>query len=230
MSDSPEIIEIKQILQAELDEVEAANKSSNIISVAILVIMGGYLLWANSQISILLDPEGMAEAATGVALESIPEVSESLSKTIIEGSPDMAKQASNAVVGLIPIYRQRLEQEIKPVVDEVTAILADSAVNSALSSSSTSSEALRQEAQNAASEAVVSQLDDILQEAMDVKNENGETPREAVSAAIADLDQIDAELKKIASGQGDPQERELLLTWMNLLTQYQDQSNELSIP
>ena len=114
-------------------------------------------------------------------------------------------------------------------MNEVTEILADAAVQNALSTTATGKE-LRKESQNAAAEAVMVQLDAVLQEAMDVENEDGVSPRQAISSALADLDEIDKELKKIASGGGDAQERELLLTWMNLLTQYQDQSNGMSVP
>ena len=214
--------EVSNILQQEHSDLIESNRKTRMISIVIVLFVGAYLTWANSQLSILLNPEGMADAATGIAVDSIPEVSASLKTSLVEGAPAIANQASDAVVGLVPLYRQQLEGEIKPINDEVSVVLSDSAVRSILASGS-NAEAAKSEALNAGVDAVVTELDRVLEEAMDVPDDNGRTPRQAIEAATGQLKRIDKELKNIAKGSGDARERELLLTWMSILNQYEDQ-------
>jgi len=217
-----ELNEIKNLLEAELLEVQKANRWTRNVSIVFVLIVGVYLGWANAQVNVLLDPEGLADAATGVAVDSIPEASATLKATLIDGAPLLAGQASEAVVSLIPMYREQLEMETKPIVNDVAAILADAAVRAILKSTKTGENA-RSEAINAGADAVIVQFDNILQEAMDQPDDEGRTPRQAIESSVSQLSRIDKELKKIANGTGDAKERELLITWMNILTQYQDE-------
>ena len=211
----------KERLEEELNELRAENKRGLFVSGTLLGVIAIYLLWATSQLNILLDPEGMAEAATGVAVESIPEVSKSLTLSIKEGAPAIAQQTSGELLELVPMYRNQLEGEIKPVIDEVAAILADSSIQSAIASidKAQGSDILKQEAAAAATDAVIAELDGILIEALVQKNEEGTTPQESIDAALSGLRGIDKELKKMSKGGGNAQERELLLTWINIVSQ-----------
>ena len=180
-----------------------------------------YLIWASSQINVLLDPEGMAEAATGLAIENIPQISQNLSTTIKEAAPRVAQQTSSEILELVPMYRSNLEGEIMPIIDEVSAILAEVSVQSALQSidKTQSLSSMKQEAAEAAAAAVMVQLDAVLIEALEQKGDDGVTPQDSINTSLSELKRLDVELRKLQTGKGDPQERELLITWINILSQ-----------
>ena len=211
----------KERLELELQKLEAENKRGIFIGGGLLSIIVLYLLWAGSQLSIILDPEGMAEAATGLAIENIPQISQNLSTTITEAAPMVAKQTSTEILELVPMYRLNLERQIQPIIDEVSAILAEVSVQSALQSieKTPNLNSMKQEAANAAADAVMVQLDAVLMEALEQKGDDGLTPQDSINTSLSELKRLDLELRKLQKGDGDPQERELLITWINILSQ-----------
>lgn len=219
---------LNERLNEELTQLQNTNKKSQMLYGILVVILGGYLGWAYSQLSILLNPEGMAEAATGMAIDQIPLVSQSLQDSIKESAPDLARTASDNIAEVIPMYRLRLESETKPVIDEVTGILADVAVRKLVAASDAgNSPFAKSEAINSASVAVVNELDTVLNDAMDTPSEEGVTPRQSIESSLSQLRSIDNKLNELHNGGGDPKERELLLTWINVLTQAQADSDAI---
>ena len=82
---------------------------------------------------------------------------------------------------------------------------------------------MQQEALQAGADAVVDRVDAMLDESLDERpDDGGPTPRESIEASLAKLKTIDSGLDNIVKGKGDPQERELLLVWMNLLVQNEE--------
>lgn len=225
--------EIEGLLEAQLRQVEETNKRGMMIGGAVVLLFGGYLFWAHAQISKLLDPEGLALAATGAALEAMPQASAALRSVVVDGAPDIAAGASTALVDMLPAYRQVLEDEMDPVIDEVTGILAQTTVQHMVAaaeerkaSGKDLSETDKQLAMQQAADAVVERFDAMIEDAMDEPMENdGPTPRESIEASLEQLVTIDRGLRRVVRGQGDPQERELLLVWIDLISQYQTDAN-----
>ena len=211
----------KERLELELKNLQAENKRGLLIGGGLLSIILLYLFWTSAQINVILDPEGMAEAATGLAIENIPQISENLSTTIKDAAPRVAQQTSSEILELVPMYRANLEREIMPIIDEVSAILADVSVQSALQSidKTQSLSSMKQEAADAAATAVMVQLDAVLLEALEQKGEDGVTPQDSINKSLSELKRLDLELRNLQKGKGDPQERELLITWINILSQ-----------
>ena len=54
MSDNNAIGEIEALLKAELERTQAGTKRSMMIAVTLIVIVGGYLSWVNSQVNELI--------------------------------------------------------------------------------------------------------------------------------------------------------------------------------
>ena len=212
-------------LKAELAELQATNKRSQILYVVLTLLVGGYLSWAYSQLAIIIDPEGMADAATGMAIDRIPVVSQKLQTAIQEAAPDLARTASDNVIEIIPMYRQRLESETKPIIDEVSGIIADAAIKQLLAASEEEPPSIiKKDMADSAATAVVVELDGILNASLDTPDEEGRTPRQSIEQSLDKLRSIDKELKMLRAGKGNPKERELLITWISLLTQAQDQA------
>ena len=231
MSDNNAIGEIEALLKAELERTQAGTKRSMMIAVTLIVIVGGYLSWVNSQVNELINPEGIALAATGLAVEAVPQGGEYLHTAIVDGAPDIARAASQGVLDMLPSYRAVLEEELAPVIDEVCSILAVTAMDSVIRSTAgeKGEDAAQQVALQKGADAVFVRLDTLFEEALDTPTSHedveGPSPRETINEALAKLKTVDSGLKQIASGGGDAAERELLLTWMSLLTQYQDDAN-----
>ena len=231
MSEQNAIREIETLLEAELADAKEANQRSLMVGGVFVVLVGGYLFWASSQFTKLLDPEGLALAASGMALDALPDASQSLREVIVAGAPDIATAASQYLVDMLPTYREVMEDEMEPVIDEVANILAVTAVNGMIDAAGSENEEVEQlEALNDGADAVVERLDTVLSEAMDEPMENdGPTPRETIDESLDSLKTVDRGLKTIAAGGGDPQERELLMAWMNLMSQWNDDANTAAI-
>jgi hypothetical protein len=231
MSDNNAIGEIESLLKAELERTQAGTQRSMIVAIILVVVVGGYLTWVNSQVNELINPEGIALAATGLAVEAVPQGGEYLHTAIVDGAPDIARAASQGVLDMLPAYRAVLEEELAPVIDEVCSILAVTAVDSIIRSAAgeKGNDAAQQMAIQEGADAVFVRLDTLLDEALDTPTSHeevaGPSPRETINEALTKLQTVDSGLRQIASGGGDAAERELLLTWMSLLTQYQDEAN-----
>jgi len=213
------IKEIEGLLEAELQSVREANMRGLMVGVGLALLVGVYLAWAASQVNKLLDPEGLALAATGVAVEAVPEAANSLRTLVVDGAPDLARAASQSVVDMIPTYREVMEAELEPIIDEVAGILAQRAVLSMVEAAK-SGEINEDMALEDAAAAVTERLDTLFVEAMnEPMEEDGPAPSHAIDAALEQLVTIDKGLARHARGRGDAQERELLLSWIGLLTQ-----------
>ena len=222
------IHEIEGLLEAELIRTRHATRRGLQYAIIGGVLIGAYLLWANAQLSKLIDPEGLAEAATGLAIDAVPELGDTLHATVVDGAPDIARAASTSVIDMVPVYRQVLESELAPVVDEVSLVLAQAAVESMVESAEMANQDLAaQFAMQAGADAVVSRLDTVLDEALDHPTElGGPTPRQTIDTSLEKLQLIDRGLKRVAQGKGDPQERELILSWLALMDRYNNEAND----
>lgn len=227
-NDTQEIIDL---LQGELIQAKLHSRQSFRMVALIVTLVGAYLLWTGNQLSKMLDPVGVAEAATGAAIEAVPAAGDNLRLMVVEGAPDLARAGSQAVVDLIPTYRGVLEEELGPVVDEVCTILAQAAVHSMVESAGKAKpEAATRQALQDGANAVVARLDTVLEQALDEPTEhNGPSPRETIEQSLGKLQRIDAGLKRLAAGRGDPRERELVLTWISLLQQFDSEAEAAAI-
>ena len=209
---SNDIDSIKKALDEELESLKKSNQQSTIIGGAVCLLVGGYLLMLNSQLSHFFEPEEVALAAAGAAVEAAPAVEESLRELLVEGAPDIARSMSTAVVDTIPSYRAAAEDELRPVIDEVTSILAVTAVNKMLESEAPAPVAA-QMGTAAAADAVIERLDTMFEGAMNEPSDlDGPTPAQLIDQSVEKLQMVDRGLRRIARGGGDQAERELVLT------------------
>ncbi len=214
------IAEIEALLSAQLDQERANNARSMKMSFGAVAFVGIYLIWVSSAVGAFLDPEGLALAASGFAVDAVPAAAAQIRAVVVDGAPDLARAGAEAVIDQIPSYRQSLEAEIDPVVDQVSAVLADAAVKKMTTQAGDANAKYADDAAyDKAAEAAMASLDGVLAEAMDEKDENGESPRSSIESSLTQLKKIDVELKRVAKKGGNPAERELLLAWLNVLGQ-----------
>jgi len=228
--ESGEADEIVGLLENELSALHAQGAKSRRMGLLLCGLMGAYLSWVGVQMSDVLDPEGVAQAATGLAIEAVPAAGENLRGMVVDGAPELAKAGSQALMGLVPAYRQVLESELTPVIDEVCGILAETSVNSMVASGTAGGNAKTQHALNEGAGAVMKRFDIVLNEALDQPTEiDGPTPRQTIGMSLDKLERVDAGLKRIAAGQGNAKERELILSWISLLQQFDKEAEAAAV-
>ncbi|MFH1467916.1 MAG: hypothetical protein ABIO70_26255 [Pseudomonadota bacterium] len=217
--------ELKARLELQLEKERKSNKSLGMVAVGFVVVVGGYLLWLSWALGTMVDPANLAEATAGMAIDAAPGLTQHLRTVVVDGAPDLARTASSAAVDMIPSYRTTLEDEMKPVVDEVAEVIAETAVKEMVASGEAKMDG---QTMQAASEAAVARLAEVLDEAMDepiTEDADGRTPRQMIEGSLTHLTTIDRGLKRMAKGGGDKSERELVMAWLNLVQQYNDSAD-----
>jgi len=204
-------------LELQLENEVKGNKSFNIVGGIFVAFIALYLIWLSASIGTLLQPVGLAEAAAGAALEAAPALSANLRELVVEGAPNLAGSASHAVVEMVPSYRVVLEEELRPVIDEVSGVVAGAAIKKMIESGTDADDSI---ALQEAADAAVARLDSVLDEAMDEPMDADEpTPRQLIEESLGQLEVVDRGLKRLARGGGDESERELVFAWLNVLQQ-----------
>lgn len=222
---SDELQQVHAAVEADLAAERQANQRSMIIGGIAALLVGGYLFFLHGQISRFLEPEELALAATGAAVDAAPDVEAQLRVLVVDGAPDIARSLSNAVVEAIPTYRAALEDELKPVVDEVSTLLATTAVNRMLAAEG-DADAARSAGTEEAAEAVVARLDTVLEEAMNEPSQlDGPSPADLIDASVDKLVVVDRGLRTLARGGGDRAERELVLTVLGAIDSAQAEAD-----
>ena len=222
MSDNG-IQDVVKRLELELEKENKANKSFNVVAGIFVGVIALYLVWLSSQLGIVLQPTNLAEAAAGAALDAAPTVTAHMRELAVEGAPNLARATSQAAVDMVPTYRAVLEEEMKPVIDEVSAVVATTAVEKMVEAGEQGEEGDESQALQEAADAAVGRLDAVLDEAMDTPMEKDDrTPRQLIEASLEQLETVDRGLKRLARGSGDKAERELVMAWLNVLQQYGD--------
>lgn len=219
------------LLEAELIQAREQSGKSKRLALLMVGLIGAYLAWAGTQVNKMLDPEGIAQAATGLAIEAVPAAGENLRAMVVDGAPDLARSGTQAVLDLVPTYRVVLEDELSPVIDEVASILAQSVVHSMVKSAGKGKgNGATQAALDGGAAAVMLRLDTVMERGMDEPSEmGGPSPRETIEMSLGKLERVDAGLKRIASGNGDPKERELILSWISMLQRFDSEAETAAI-
>jgi hypothetical protein len=204
-------------LREDLERERAGNQRSMMIGGGLVVILAGYLAFLHGQVAPFFEPEELALFATGAAIEAAPEVEAQLRDLMVESAPDIARSVSTAVVEAVPTYREVLEAELKPVMDEASMVMAGAAVSTMLKSERAEDVAQR-ESLEAAADAVVGRLDRVFEEALHERADlNGPTPAELIDQSVDRLVVVDRGLRRLARGGGDAAERELVLTVLGVI-------------
>ncbi len=219
MSDEA-VKEIEGLLQAEVEKERASNGLAMKIGGGFGLFVAGYLLWVSWAVGTLVDPAGLAQAASGFAIGAVPEAGKQVRALVVDGAPELVRMGSDQILGMLPGYRLALQEEIDPVLEEVCLVLANTAVKE-LSEHAGDPAATYSgdQAMQAAADAAVARVDATLSDAMDLPDEDGVTPRQSIDKSLTQLKKIDAQLKIIAKKGGDPQERELLVAWLGVVAQ-----------
>lgn len=213
--------EIEGLLEAEVAKERASNDLTMKVGGGFALFVAAYLGWMTWNVSTLLDPEGLALAASGFAIGAVPDAGKEVHKLVVEGAPDLVRLGSNEIIGMVPGYRLQLQAEIDPVLDEVCVVLANAAVKKlAEAGGDPNAKYDSSDALQAGADAAVGRVNSILDDAMDLPDDEGVTARQRIEQSLKSLKKIDAQLKIMNRKGGDPQERELLVAWLGIVAQH----------
>ena len=212
-------------LREDLAKEQATNQRSMILGGSAVLLVAGYLTFLHGQLAPLFEPEELALFATGVAIEAAPEVEAQLRDLLVDSAPDIARTVSTAVVDSVPTYREVLEAELKPVMDEATMVMAGAAVHTMLKSERPE-EMAEQESLEVAADTLVERLDRVFEEALHERADiDGPTPAELIDQSVDRLVVVDRGLRRLARGGGDAAERELVLTVLGVIDGVHQEQN-----
>ncbi len=215
------IQDVVKRLELELEKEGKGNKSFNVVAGIFVGVIALYLIWLSSQLGLVLQPNNLAEAAAGAALDAAPQVSAHMRELAVDGAPNLAQAASQAAIDMVPSYRAVLEDEMKPVIDEVSAVMASTALDKMVAAGNEGEDVDETMALQEAADAAVARLDAVLDEALDTPMEKDDrTPRQMIELSLDKFETVDRGLKRLARGSGDQAERELVMAWLNVLQQY----------
>ncbi len=216
---------VEALLVAEVAREKKSSQISYIVSAVLVVFVILYTSWLGSRIKLILEPEGLALTASGLVIEATPGIGEELEATLVDGAPEIARYVSQSIVDAIPTFRVYVEEQLGPVVDQTAEEMAAAAVTK-LSEKVASQEIVEGQETAELANAIVEEFEAGLEYALDEPDENGETPRDRITASLEGLDKIDKELKLLARGRNlsdtQARERDLLMAWLQLIVQTEE--------
>lgn len=211
--------EIVNLLMDELARERKSVRTTYIVSALLVLFVIGYTSWLSAQISMMLDPNGLALTASGLVVDHIPAAGESLRETLVDGAPNIARTVSDEIIGTLPSFRLYLEEQTGPVVDQVAQEMTEAAI--ANLSDNIANSHIEKQAPAELAKALIEEFEKTITYALDEPNADGETPRERIDAALASLEKIDRELKLLERGADLPPdrslERDLLMGWLEII-------------
>lgn len=211
---------IEQLLLEELEREKKSSRISYIVIALLVLFVLVYTSWLGSRVKLLLDAEGLAYTATGLAVESAPDIRAQLEATLVDGAPDIAHWVSEQIVSAIPAFRLYIEEQVGPVVDGAATEMVDAAVVS-LSKKAKDDAFFEGKETAELANALVAEFQLGLELALDEEDEKGETPRQRITASLEGLEEIDRELAILADNRkltpNQQKERELLVEWLQLI-------------
>lgn len=211
--------EIEKLLLNELERERKSVRTSYILSALLVLFVIAYTSWLSAQISMMLDPQGLALTASGLVIDRIPEAGDSLRETLVDGAPNIARAFSDEVLSTLPSFRLYLEEQTGPVVDHVAQEMTEAAL--ANLSENVAHSHLEKRAPVELANALVQEFEKTVTYSLDEPNADGETPRDRINAALASLEKIDHELKLLERDDNLPPdrslERDLLIGWLEIM-------------
>jgi len=109
--------------------LQRSAKLTLIVTILLLVGVGGYMIYGYIQFSELLEPKRMVDAAAGLVDQNIGPARETVEQEIAQSAPGWAEQLSEQAVNALPDLREQAEQHIltqsKTALDNMETMSAD---------------------------------------------------------------------------------------------------------
>lgn len=209
---------LSQSLEAQVERLMAQNRRAILSSSLFIILVAIYMVWAGGALKTAFRPEAVADAATGVAEQAIPQAAESLELMLEDGAYDVVDRFGEQVLTRLPVYREALVEDTKSAKSQAADLLANRVVNALLDiealAPSTESGSLDQPE---SMDTLLLKLDQAL--AASVSDESSQSQLETArgTAAVAQ-----AALETMALGRKASDDREILLSWLSVIAERTD--------
>ena len=206
---------LSQSLEAQVERLMAQNRRAILSSSLFIILVAIYMVWAGGALKTAFRPEAVADAATGVAEQAIPQAAESLELMLEDGAYDVVDRFGEQVLMRLPVYREALVEDTKSAKSQAADLLANRVVNALLDiealAPSTESGSLDQPE---SMDTLLLKLDQAL--AASVSDESSQSQMETArgTAAVAQ-----AALETMALGRKASDDREILLSWLSVIAE-----------
>lgn len=114
-----------EFLEAEAIAAERRVKITAIVGVVLAVLITGYMIWIQRAIEQSMQPDVIADVATGAAVNMIPEIGEDVRRGLIDAAPQVARTLTGALIDAVPVMRHRLEDSIVVMTDDMAKASAE---------------------------------------------------------------------------------------------------------
>jgi hypothetical protein len=205
--------ELSERLDTQSQKLMAVNRRAVLSAALFIILVAIYMVWAGSQLKVAFRPEAVAEAATGVAKDAIPQAASALHLMLEDGAADLAESFGEDLVQATPGYRESLVRDLEPAFESLSAVLVERLYKELLETDPIEyAQAEAGPARSHALEAMLSDLDVRLAEAL---KERGAAARVAVAQALPEYTNRGIRIRE--SGRLVDHERELLLMWLTVI-------------
>jgi hypothetical protein len=114
-----------------------ANRRAVLSSALFMILVAIYMVWAGAQMKVAFRPEQVADEATGIAKEAIPQAAEALHLMLEDGAVDIAEMFGDDLVSAVPLYRESLVRDLDPAMGALSELLVQRLYKEILETSTT---------------------------------------------------------------------------------------------
>lgn len=205
--------ELSERLDTQSQKLMAVNRRAVLSAALFMILVAIYMVWAGSQLKVAFRPEAVAEAATGVAKDAIPQAASALHLMLEDGAADLAETFGEDLVQATPGYREALVRDLEPAFEALSAVLVERLYKEILETDPV--EYAQAEAGPERGRALESMLSDLDRRLAEALKERGAAARVAVAQALPDHANRGIRIRE--SGRLVDHERELLLMWLTVI-------------
>ena len=210
-----DMAELSQILDQQSQKLMAKNRRAILSSALFMILVAIYMVWAGAQLKVAFRPEAVADAATGVARDAIPQAAEGLELMLEDGAADIAESFGASVVDSLPGYRKVLIQDIEPAMESLSELISERIFKEILETPTEAYASAKEgPARTRALDAMLADLDQRL--AVTLGNQDAET---RIAQALLLTKQTNRALRKRAEGRQEGHDHELLLMWLSVIAE-----------
>jgi hypothetical protein len=204
---------LSERLDSQSQTLMARNRRAVLSSALFIILVAIYMVWAGAQLKVAFRPESVADAATGVARDAIPQAASALHLMLEDGAADIAESFGEDLVRATPGYREALVQDLDPALAALSAVVVERMYKEILQTSVADyAETEAGPERSRALEAMLSDLDLRLSTSLEDRGVAAQ-----VAAVQAQPSLTNRALRIRQTGRQENHDRELLLMWLTVI-------------
>ena len=206
---------LSQSLEAQVERLMAKNRRAILSSSLFIILVAIYMVWAGGALKTAFRPEAVADAATGVAEQAIPQAAESLELMLEDGAYDVVDRFGDQVLMGLPAYREALIEDSRIAKQQASDLLATRVVNALLDM-----EALAPHQESGSNEQPESldrlllKLDQALAASVEDELSKSEFAKAGEAASMSQ-----SAIRQMSLGRQPSHDREILLSWLSVIAE-----------